>query len=108
MPNKLEYLLIPRPGDREVIENHLQQFLETDKTQLIDTYNKAWQLGIVGNHRQGLNYYALHIAFKKVFGTSPFTFENGCALGLTEPIVPDGDSWAYAGEKGPDEVLADK
>ncbi|MCE2790112.1 MAG: hypothetical protein LW630_09400 [Saprospiraceae bacterium] len=100
MPNKLEYLLMPRPGDREVIQNYLQEFLEKDKATLIDTYNKAWQLGIVGNHRQGLNYYALHIAFKKVFGPSPFTFEDGCALGLTELIVQDGEGWAYAGERG--------
>ena len=51
----------------------------------------------MGNHQQGLNYYAMHLAFMKIYDKSPITLEGGCALGLTEPICQDGDTWAYAG-----------
>lgn len=97
MPNNLEILIIPRPGDKEVVRNYCQRFMEMEKSELIESYNKAWKLGIVGNHQQGLNYYAMHLAFMKIYGKSPITLEGGCALGLTEPICEDGDSWAYAG-----------
>lgn len=100
MPDNLEILLIPRAGDKEVVRDYFLTYMNMDKTELIERYNGAWKLGIVGSHHQGLQYYAMHQAFLRVFGRSPITLEGGCLLGLTNPICIDGDSWVYAGENG--------
>ena len=93
--HKMEYLLIPQPRDREIILHYISKYEEKDRQTLVDDYNEAWKLGIVGSHHQALMYYALHVVFKRVFGKSPITFEDKVCLSLTDPISYENDTWIY-------------
>ena len=95
MSNSTKYLLYSRPGDREIILDYISYFEQFDHPTLVEKYNAAWKTGIVGVHQQALNYFALHIVFKRIFGKSPFTFEDNVILGLTDPIRYENETWAY-------------
>ena len=95
MPNKLQYILLERPGDRAFALEMLGIYSKMNNAALIDTYNSAWRVGIVGSHSQAVSYYALHIAFTKRFGKSPVLIEDKIILSLTDPITVDGESWDY-------------
>ena len=95
MPNKLQYMLLERPGDRAFAQEMLGIYGKMSNATLIDTYNSAWKVGIVGSHTQAVSYYALHIAFKKRFGKSPILIEDKIILCLTDSITADGESWDY-------------
>jgi len=95
MPNKLQYMLLERPGDKAFAQEMLVNYSKMNNTTLIDAYNSAWKVGIVGSHAQAVSYYALHIAFTKRFGKSPILIEDKIILSLTEPITAVGESWDY-------------
>jgi len=95
MPNKLQYMLLEKPGDRVFAQEMLGKYGKMSNATLIDTYNSAWKVGIVGSHAQAVSYYALHIAFTKRFGKSPILIEDKIILSLTDPITADGESWDY-------------
>ena len=88
-------MLLERPGDRVFALEMLGIYGKMSNATLIDTYNSAWNVGIVGSHAQAVSYYALHIAFQKRFGKSPILIEDKIILSLTDPITVDGDSWDY-------------
>ena len=95
MPNKLQYMLLERPGDRAFALEMLGIYSKMSNENLINTYNSAWKVGIVGSHAQAVSYYALHIAFTKRFGKSPILIEDKIILSLTDPITTYGESWDY-------------
>jgi len=95
MPSKLQYMLLERPGDREFAIKMLSGYTQLDNAGLIEVYNSAWRVGIVGSHLQAVSYYALHIAFKRRFGKSPILIEEEIILSLSEPITAVGESWDY-------------
>ncbi len=95
MPNKLQYMLLEKPGNRAFAQEMLGIYGKMSNATLIDTYNSAWKVGIVGSHAQAVSYYALHIAFTKRFGKSPILIEDKIILSLTDPITADGESWDY-------------
>ncbi len=95
MPNKLQYMLLERPGDRDFALEMLGLYGKMSNATLIDTYNSAWKVGIVGSHAQAVSYYALHVAFTKRFEKSPILIEDKIILSLTDPIKVDGESWDY-------------
>ena len=89
-------MILERTGDREFAIKMLSAYTQLDNAGLIEAYNSAWRVGIVGSHLQAVSYYALHIAFKKRFGVSPILIEDEIILSLTEPIELKGDSWEYS------------
>jgi hypothetical protein len=95
MPTDMQILLIPRRGDRDVVLIHIESYEKMDRKAMVDEYNAAWNVGILGNHQQGLRLYALHVVFKRVFGDSPITFEDQVCLSLTDPILLVGENWEY-------------
>jgi hypothetical protein len=95
MPNNLSYVLTPQTGDRERIIENIQRYESFSREELIDTYNKAWKLGLVGVRAQAIAYFALARVFLNVFGKSPIKVEDKIILRLTDPIVAVGDSWEY-------------
>jgi len=95
MPTNLQYMLLEKPGDREFAIKMLSAYTQLDNAGLIEAYNSAWRVGIVGSHLQAVSYYALHIAFKRRFGASPILIQNEIILSLTDPIDLNGDSWKY-------------
>jgi len=89
-------MLLEKPGDREFAIKMLSAYTQLDNAGLIEAYNSAWKVGIVGSHLQAVSYYALHIAFKKRFGISPILIEDEIILSLTEPVEQKGDSWEFS------------
>ena len=94
---RLTFVYLQRPGDRPRIREFYAGYEQKTPEELIDTYNKAYQLGFVGVHAQGLAMIALHFIFLKVFERSPFTFESNTLLDFTGEIEGRGSSWAYPG-----------
>jgi hypothetical protein len=95
MPNNLHYVISPQQGDRERIQEYIERYEQFSREELIDSYNKAWKLGLVGVRAQALSYLALSRVFDRVFGRSPIRFEDELVLSLTQPIVAVGDSWEF-------------
>ena len=88
-------MLLEKPGDRAFALEMLGLYSKMSNATLIDTYNSACKVGIVGSHAQAVSYYALHVAFAKRFGKSPILIEDKIILSLTDPITVDGESWDY-------------
>ena len=88
-------MLLEKPGDRAFAQEMLGIYGKMSNATLIDTYNSAWKVGIVGSHAQAVSYYALHIAFTKRFGKSPILIEDKIILSLTDSITADGEAWDY-------------
>jgi len=96
MPTNLQYMLLEKPGDREFAIKMLSAYTQLDNAGLIEAYNSAWKVGIIGSHLQAVSYYALHVALKRRFGASPILIEDEIILSLTDPIDLNGDSWKYS------------
>ncbi len=91
----MEYLFIQRPGDKEEILELLNNFKEYSKEELIEDYNKAVEIGIVGSRAQAQKLIALNITFKTIFISSPIKIENNILIRLTDKIELDGNNWHY-------------
>jgi len=89
-------MLLEKPGDREFAIKMLSAYTQLDNAGLIEAYNSAWKVGIIGSHLQAVSYYALHVALKRRFGASPILIEDEIILSLTDPIDLNGDSWKYS------------
>lgn len=76
----MEYLFIQRPGDKEEILELLNNFKEYSKEELIEDYNKAVEIGIVGSRAQAQKLIALNITFKTIFISSPIKIENNILI----------------------------
>ena len=96
MPSKLKYLLLKRPGDSEFFFEMRVKYTVMDNTTLIEKYNEAWRVGIVGSHQQAVSYCALYFVFQDRFGKSPIKIEQKLILSFTDPIIQTKDSWEYA------------
>jgi hypothetical protein len=93
--NNLTFVYFQRPGDKERIQSSYNDYMKCSLEELIATYNKAQNLGFVGVHAQGLAMIALHFCFLKVFGKSPFSFEEHTLLDFTGKIELYGSNWTY-------------
>lgn len=91
----MEYVFIQRPGDKEEILELLNNFKEYSKEELIEDYNKAVEIGIVGSRAQAQKLIALNITFKTIFSSSPIKIENNILIRLTDKIELDGNNWHY-------------
>ena len=86
-------MLMLCPGDKEIVKGYLSGFEEEERAALVEAYNTAYQSGFFGVRRQALNYLALHCAFEKRFGISPFTVSKGVLLEFSTPIQLAGEEW---------------
>lgn len=95
MKNNLKHVLVSRAGDKERLIEFIAKYIQMLPYELIDAYNDAWKIGIVGSHAQGLSYYALHRTFEYYFGKSPFILEDNIILSFSNPIKIKGITWEY-------------
>lgn len=83
----MEYVYIPRSGDKAVILEYRENF-QTETTQmLVDRYNQEAKKGIVGVHRQGLFLIAMHFEFLERFDKSPLEIKDSIVISLNGPIT---------------------
>ncbi len=63
--------------------------------ELVDTYNKGYETGFFGAHTQGLHLAAVHNAFIKKFGVSPFQ-AAGLYIAFTKEIMLTSEgNWSF-------------
>jgi hypothetical protein len=98
LKQKLEYFLTPMKGDKEKIIASIQNYKQYTKQQLVDRFNEAQKLGIIGARAQALDLFALGVVFKQVFGHSPVYVTDGVILGLNGRIALVGDKFFYVDE----------
>jgi len=61
------YIAIQQPGDKEIVSGYIADFASATPQVLVDQYNRAYQQGFYGVHRQALNYLALHLVFFPIY-----------------------------------------
>lgn len=91
----MEYMLIQKKGDKEIVTEQVKEFLKLSKQELVDRYNRQVEIGIVGVRAQSLMICALGYAFEVKFGKSPVSFIYNMILGLTGKIILKGDDYEY-------------
>jgi hypothetical protein len=89
----MELLLIPRPGDRERLLEHIQTLSSNTLEELVEAYNKSCEIGITGNQYQGLRLLAMHKVFLNKCGTSPISWTDNMILALGKPVEVVDDGW---------------
>jgi hypothetical protein len=89
----MELLLIPRPGDRDRLRDHIQNLSSNTLEDLVDAYNKSCEIGITGNQSQGLRLLAMHKVFLNKCGTSPISWTDNMILALGKPVEVVDDGW---------------
>ena len=81
----MEYILINRAGDAEIIADYKKRLETYTLNTLVKAYNKEVKCGIVGVHRQALYLSALRQEFKERLKESPvYLLEH--VFGLVGPI----------------------
>ena len=93
----MKYLLIPKPGDDEIIQNEIELLSKMGKEELVNKYNRYVEIGIVGVRGQSLLIYALAKVFMQVFGKSPINLEQNMILSLGEKIYLNGEIYENTG-----------
>lgn len=82
----MELLLIPRPGDRERLLEHIQTLSNATLEELVESYNKNVAIGITGTQAQGLYLLAMHKVFLNKCGRSPISWTNNMVLALGKVV----------------------
>ena len=70
------YVLILRPGDNEEIKKEFERLETKTDEELIESYNKQFDLGFVGVQRQAIYILGLHNQFLKRFDDSPVRLQH--------------------------------
>ena len=96
----MEYLFIQRPEDRDQVLAFLSEFNKNSKVELIENYNKAVEIGIIGSRVQAQRLIALNITFNKVFGSSPIQIVNNMIIRLNDKIELTENNWNYIKQNG--------
>ncbi len=60
----MNYILISRKGDQDVINEYLTGFAQKTSKELVELYNREARIGITGIHRQALYLIALKFEFE--------------------------------------------
>lgn len=89
----MEQLYIPRKGDRERVQENLEYFKAKTNQELIDSYNDSVNVGIVGDHGQGLHLIAMRIEFLKRFDKSPVILQENIIISLSGKIKLQGNTY---------------
>ena len=70
------YVFILRPGDNEAIKNEFERLETKTDEELIESYNKQYEIGFVGVHQQAIHVLGLHNQFLKRFDDSPVRLQH--------------------------------
>ena len=71
------------------------EYEELSAKELVDAYNKGYETGFFGVYSQGLHFAAVHNAFIKRFGVSPFN-AVGLYIAFTKEIVlTEEGNWSF-------------
>ncbi len=89
----MELLLIPRPGDRERLLEHIETFSSNTLEELVEVYNKSCEIGITGNQFQGVRLLALHKVFLNKCGRSPISWTDNMVLALGTAVEASNGQW---------------
>lgn len=93
--SRLQHVFTFRSGDREKIEENIRLLKEKSNEELIASYNKQAELGIVGAHAQALYLVALYREFTKRFGESPVEIIDNRIIRLKGRIRLEGNSFQF-------------
>jgi len=87
------------------VMNLTSEYEELSTRELVDAYNKGYETGFFGVYSQGLHFAAVHNAFIKRFGVSPF-YAVGLYIAFTKEIVlTEEGNWSFV---EPDIALYEK
>ena len=88
--NEMEYMLIPREGDTEIIAKNIATLEKLNNASLINAYNREAKTGFVGVRTQALHVYSLGQVFMTRFGKSPVVKKKNNFLSLSGTIKEEG------------------
>ena len=75
--------------------NLTSEYEKLSAKELVDAYNKGYETGFFGVYSQGLHFAAVHNAFIKRFGVSPFN-AVGLYIAFTKEIVlTEEGNWSF-------------
>jgi len=80
-----EYLLLTQGGDREILNEEIENLSIFSNEKLVELYNAQSRLGIVGVRRQAIYLLALGVVLKKRMGEGPIYYKDNI-LGLKGKI----------------------
>jgi hypothetical protein len=92
----LEYVFIQRKGDRERVMELYENLKKSREEELVEVYNNAVRIGILGAHAQALHLIALNHCFHDVFKKSPIKIEDNVIISLTGAIDLKDNNWEYS------------
>jgi len=77
------------------VMNLTSEYEELSTRELVDAYNKGYETGFFGVYSHGLHFVAVHNAFIKRFGVSPF-YAVGLYIAFTKEIVlTEEGNWSF-------------
>lgn len=91
----MDYLFILQPSEKSIIMDLIIEFKKIPKEELVENYNNAVSLGIVGSRAQAQRLIALNVAFKASFNSSPIKIIDNMLIRLTEKIELIENEWQY-------------
>lgn len=80
-----EYLLLTQGGDREILNEEIENLSTFSNEKLVELYNAQSRLGIVGVRRQAIYLLALGVVLKQRMGDVPIYYKDNI-LGLKGKI----------------------
>ena len=91
----MEYVLIQRSGFREELLKNRAQLEKLGNEELVTSYNRQVEIGIVGVYSQAVFLAAMRFVFLKRFGMSPVEMEEGILLKLNKPVKLVKEGFVY-------------
>jgi len=93
MRNGTEYLLLTQGGDREILNQEIENISTFSNEKLVELYNAQSRLGIVGVRRQAIYLLALGVVLKKRMGEGPIYYKDNI-LGLKGKIKYENETFS--------------
>jgi hypothetical protein len=91
----MDYLFILQPSEKSIITDLIIEFKKLPKEELVENYNNAVSLGIVGSRAQAQRLIALNVTFNYSFHSSPIKIIDNMLIRLTNKIELIGNEWQY-------------
>ncbi len=88
-----EYLLLTQGGDREILNEEIENLSTFSNEKLVELYNAQSRLGIVGVRRQAIYLLALGVVLKKRMGEGPIYYKDNI-LGLKGKIRYENETFS--------------
>lgn len=93
MRHGTEYLLLTQGGDREILNEEIENLSTFSNEKLVELYNAQSRLGIVGVRRQAIYLLALGVVLKKRMGEGPIYYKDNI-LGLKGKIKYENETFS--------------